>query len=178
MDFKWLATIKDSKTAKISIILSATLLSGILVIYYFKRQDFYNLSTSKLILLSLAITMTILMLNMFIGMFQKDIWAMTNIEERIGFMLLSSGIITSDNVYVSLLMCYFDKSKFSSFIKGICAFEIIYIIIALIIIPIVQKSHKKFLKLIQSMYHNSIIYRLKEIYRFNRRAIELISLPQ
>lgn len=145
MDYlEFLSTITDSKTARILLMISSTLFSGLLIIYYFNKHDFYNLSTSKLILLSLIITVPIFMVNMAMTTFQKSISEIINMEEKIGFVLVSAGIFTSINIYYAIAMCYFNKSNLSSFINNIFRYEVLYFIFSIINLSIqIYRKHRK-----------------------------------
>lgn len=141
MDLKELLSIKSSKIAKILFIISSTLIPGILIIYHFKNNDFNNLNTINLIALAFAITTPIFMANMILSALQKDIWDLGDKEERISFMFLYGGIITSTTVYIAFLVCYILKLNFRHFLTLMFLNEILYVLI--IIYLCYKEKHKE-----------------------------------
>lgn len=140
-DWQWLFSLKVSNLAKILFVIASTLIPGILIIYHFKNKDFYTLSSFKLILLAVAITVPIFMVNMLISTLQEDIWVGDK-EERVQFMFFTSGLITSCNVYMAFVTSYFRNYNFKAFLTQVVVIEVVYAII-LGINFVVQNSKRK-----------------------------------
>lgn len=128
--FELLNKISNYEILKYLLMIQALLLSGILSIFYFQSQAFYAMSTPKLVLFALSITVPVFMINMIISSLLYKVLSDT-IGVKFELLVISSGILTTLSVYLSVILGCFLKYNFSGFLKVLLIEETLAFIIIL-----------------------------------------------
>jgi hypothetical protein len=139
-------SIKDKKIFSIVCIFAGVVMPGTLILYHYDKVNFSNFSLGKIIILSLAISVPIYLVNICITITSSLIPSTCkDDEEKMHWRLNSGGALSCLTTIVILSLSYFAKYEFRRFLFVFAVAEVAVIFIY-VVVPLLIRKNKTVIK--------------------------------